>query len=99
MDYEFIDEGDIEATKRGRKSSASPKLIQALRDLPVGKAVVVKDLALDPTDPDYKSHKQTVSAQIRSAGTQAGVEVAIAFSPQGVPQVKRRKAKKSPAKK
>lgn len=91
MNYEFIDETDIESVKRGRKSSADPKLVDALRQLPEGKAVVVKDLALDPSDPDYKSHKATVSAQIRSAGKQAGVEVSIAFTPTGVPQVKRRK--------
>lgn len=91
MDFEFIDETDIESVKRGRKSSADPNLVEALRKLPEGKAVVVKDLALDPKDPDYKSHKQTVSAQIRSAGKQAGLEVSISFTPAGVPQVKRRK--------
>lgn len=94
MDFEFIDETDIQSVKRGRKSSADPALVEALRKLPTGKAVVVKTLALDTTDPDYKANKATVSAQIRSAGTQAGVEVSIAFTPAGVPQVKRRAPKK-----
>jgi len=87
MDFEFIDENEIEAVKRGRKSTVPPELVQALASMPKGKAVVLRDLALDPKSDDYKSDKQSVSAMIRSAGVQAGVEVAIQFSPLGVPQV------------
>lgn len=93
MDFEFIDESDIESVKRGRKSSVPPELVEAIKSLPMGKAVVVKTMALDPTDPDYKSHKATVSATLRTAGRQAGTEVSISFTPKGVPQVKRRPSK------
>lgn len=88
MDFEFIDEDNIQSVKRGRKSQVPQALVDALSKMPTGKAVVIKTLALDPKDEDYKSRKATVSATIRQAGKQAGVEVAIAWSPAGVPQVK-----------
>lgn len=88
MDYEFIDEGDMESVKRGRKSTVPQELIDLLATLPVGKACVLKDYAGDPTDEGYKSYKATASATIRSAGKQAGVKVTISWSPAGVPQVR-----------
>lgn len=93
MDFEFIDETDIQSVKRGRKSQVPQALVDALAKMPTGKAVVVRDLALDPKDEDYKTRKATVSSTIRQAGRLAGVEVAIAWSPAGVPQVRVRPAK------
>ena len=87
MDFEFIDENDIEAVKRGRKSTVPPELIEALASMPKGRAVVLRDLALDPKSDDYKNDKASTSAVIRSAGRQAGVEVSIQWSSVGVPQV------------
>lgn len=95
MDFEFIDENEIESVKRGRKSTVPQALVEALSKMPTGKAVVVKDFALDPKDDEYKTQKATVSSTIRQAGKLAGVEVAIAWSPNGVPQVKVRPVKKA----
>lgn len=88
MDFEFIDESDIEAVSRGRKSNVPTELVEALRKLPKGKAIAIKAFACDPASPDYKNEKASVSATVRSAGKQAGVKVSIGWSPAGVPQVK-----------
>ena len=88
MDFEFIDEGDMESVRRGRKSTVPQELVDALRKFPKGKVLVIKAYALDPTDADYKNAKASVSATIRSAGAQAGVKVSISWSPKGLPQVK-----------
>jgi len=87
MDFEFIDETEIEAVRRGRKSTVSHELVEALASMPKGKAIRINEYALDPTSEDYKNDKASNSALIRSAGKQAGVEVSIQFSPQGIPQV------------
>lgn len=87
MEFEFIEENEIEAVRRGRKSTVPAELVEAFRTLPKGKAVKVTDLALDPKSEDYKNDKASVSAIIRSAGKQAGVEVTISWSPLGIPQV------------
>ena len=87
MEFEFIEESEIEATRRGRKSTVPQELVEALRSMPKGKAIRVKDLALDPKSEDYKNDKASTSAVIRSAGRQAGVEVSIQWSSVGVPQV------------
>jgi hypothetical protein len=96
MEFEFIDENEIEAVRRGRKSTVPTELVEALRTMPKGKAVRVNQYALDPMSEDYKNDKASVSAVLRSAGKAAGVEVAISWSPLGVPQVstKTRKVKK-----
>lgn len=94
MDFEFIDENEIEAVSRGRKSNVPTELVEALKKMPKGKAVRIKDFALDPKSDDYKNDKASVSATIRSAGKQAGVKVVIAWSPDGVPQVKTATARK-----
>jgi hypothetical protein len=87
MEFEIIDESEIEAVSRGRKSNIDPTLVKALAEMPKGKAIRVKGLALDPTHEDYKNDKASTSAVIRSAGKQAGVEVSIQWSRTGVPQV------------
>jgi hypothetical protein len=88
MDFEFIDDDAVEVSKRGRKSSVSPELVEAMKNAPAGKAVALREFAGDPADEDYKSYKAAVSAMLRSAGKQAGKTVAIAWSPSGVPQVR-----------
>lgn len=88
MDFEFIDEGDMENVRRGRKSTVPKELVDALKSIPKGKVLAIKAYALDPTSEDYKNAKASVSATIRSAGTQAGVKVSISWSPKGLPQVR-----------
>lgn len=88
MDFEFIEESDMESVKRGRKTTVPAELVKALATVPKGKAVKLTALAGDTTDAKaYKAHKASTSATIRSAGKQAGVKVAISWSPAGVPQV------------
>lgn len=87
MDFEFIDENEIQAVRRGRKTTAPAELVKALGAVPKGKVVLIREFALDPTADDYKSAKSTVSATIRTAGKLAGVKVGIRWSPAGVPQV------------
>jgi hypothetical protein len=89
MDFEFIDETDMESVKRGRKTTVPAELVRALATVPKGKVIKLTALAGDTTDATaYKAHKASTSATIRSAGKQAGVKVAISWSPAGVPQVK-----------
>lgn len=89
MDFEFIDESDVESVKRGRKSTVPTELVKALATVPKGKAVKLTALAGDVTNAEaYKAHKASTSATIRSAGKQAGVKVAISWSRAGVPQVR-----------
>jgi hypothetical protein len=87
MDFELIDESEIEAVSRGRKSTVPAELVEALAKMPKGKAIRINDLALDTKSDDYKNDKASTSAVIRSAGRQAGVEVSIQWSSVGVPQV------------
>lgn len=93
MEFEFIDENDIEAVRRGRKSNVSAELVEALRTMPKGKAVKVKGLSVDPKSEDFKNDKATASATIRTAGRLAGVKVSISWSPEGIPQVTAKVAK------
>jgi hypothetical protein len=87
--YEIIDESEVVAVRRGRKSTAPAELVDALRSLPIGKSLAVRDMAMNPKSDDYASHKVNASAVIRSAGKQAGVKVAIVWHPtEGFPQVK-----------
>jgi hypothetical protein len=89
MEFEFIDESEIEAVSRGRKSSASPELVKAFATCPKGKAIRLKEFAGDTSNSEtYKAHKQNSSATLRSAAKLAGVQVSIHWSPNGVPQVK-----------
>lgn len=98
MDFEFIDEGDIESVKRGRKSTVPTELVELLAKCPQGKAVVLRDYAGNPSEEGYKSYKASTSAMLRQAGKLAGVKVTIAWSPAGVPQVKLSKPKPAKSK-
>jgi len=86
-DFEIIDESAVESVRRGRPSTVSPELVEALRNLKAGKVIVLKKYAGNVTAEDYGNHKQNVASSIRTAGTSAGVKVRIRWSPTGVPQV------------
>lgn len=87
MKYEYIEESEVEVVKRGRKSTVSPEVVDAIKNIPAGKTVKFTEFALNPADEDYKNNKASVSAMLRQAGKQAGTEVGIRFTPNGVPQV------------
>lgn len=89
MKIEIISTDEIVAVKRGRKGKVDHELVNALKNLPKGKAVRLPDLKVDHKLPKDKftSAKSSVGASIRSAGKSAGVKVSVQWSPDGVPQV------------
>jgi hypothetical protein len=99
MKYEYIEETEVEVVKRGRKSSVPTEVVDAIRNIPAGKTVKFTELALDPTDADYKNGKASVSAMLRQAGKMAGTEVSVRFTPAGIPQVTPKTKKSKTAKK
>ena len=90
MDFSFIDEGDMEFTPRGRKSNVPQELVDAIRKMPKGKALVLSAYKVNTKAETAKTDRARVGATIRSASAQAGVKVAIRWSPTGVPQVVKR---------
>lgn len=88
MEFEFIDEDDIESVKRGRKSAVPQELIDLVKSLPAGKACKLTEFAGDPADEEYKTYKARINSTIHSAGKLAGVKLKINWSPAGVPQVR-----------
>jgi len=90
MDFEFIDEGDMDFIPRGRRSSVPAELVNAIAKLGKGKAIRVSSMKVDVTKPTAKTDKARVSATIRQAGAQAKTKVSIAWSLDGTPQVIRK---------
>lgn len=89
-DFLIIDANEISFVKRGRKAMADPKLIEALKAIPNGKALAIASMKLDPTSVDYKTEKARIASQIRTACAAANLKgFRILWSPQGVPQVVR----------
>lgn len=89
-DFEIIEVSQVEFVKRGRKSTVSPALIEALRALPKGSALAIKSHKADPSAPNFANEKSRLASQIRTACREAGLEgFRILWSPQGVPQVVR----------
>lgn len=89
MDYEFIDESEVEGVKRGRKTTVPNELVELLKSAPKGKAIVLREYAGDTADEvAYKRHKAKNTAMFRNAGKMAGLKVSTTWSPAGIPQVK-----------
>lgn len=96
MDFEFIDESEIESVKRGRKTTVPAELVDMVKTCPKGKAILMRKYAQDIADADeYKKNKARISAMFRKAGELAGVKVSTTWSPAGVPQLKVGNALKS----
>lgn len=90
MDFEFIDEGDMEFTPRGRKSDVPQELVDAIRKMPKGKVLVLPAYKVNTKAETYKTDKARIGGKIRAASAQAGVKTNIRWSPAGVPQVVKR---------
>ena len=90
MDFEFIDENEMEFTPRGRKSTVPKELVDAIRKMPKGKVLRLTAFTVNPKADTAKADKARVGAIIRSASAQAGVKVSIRWSSAGVPQVAKR---------
>lgn len=88
--YEIVDADSIQFVKRGRKATLDQDLIEVLRTLPIGKALVLQSLKQNPQAPTYATDKSRVASSIRTACKAAGIAGAsIKWSPEGVPQVVR----------
>lgn len=93
MEFEFIEDGDMEFAKRGRQPVVNVALRDALAQFakaPKGKRLALKGLALDVKADDYKVAKARVSAVIRSHAKMVGLTVTVAWSLTGVPTVVRK---------
>jgi len=89
-DFEIVDAKSVQFVKRGRKSVADPKLVEALKKLPNGKAMVIASLKQDPKADTYANDKARVASQIRTACKSAGLDsFSIRWTETGVPQVVR----------
>lgn len=86
-EFEIVNESELNFAKRGRKSQADPAIVSQIEKLTPGKVLAIKKLTVDLKD---KSRKATVSAQLRSCATVAGVKVDIKFTIDGVPTVRLR---------
>jgi hypothetical protein len=87
--FEEIDESEITAVRRGRKSNVDPAFVEALKGMTPGRAIRIPAQALDPKAPTYKTDKARVSASLRTAMRSAGHRsFTIVFSPEGVPQIR-----------
>ena len=88
--FEYIDAASVNYVKRGRKANLDSALVDALRNLPAGKAIALRTLQQNPAAPTYANDKARVASSIRTACKAAGLQsYRIMWSPQGVPQVVR----------
>jgi hypothetical protein len=89
-DFKIIDANEIAFVKRGRKARVNDELVAAIAKLPVGKAIALTSLKIDPKASTYFNDKARVASGIRTACRAAGLETyRIAWSPVGVPQIVR----------
>jgi len=91
-EFEIVDSNSIQYVRRGRKAKADPVLIEKLRALPVGKAMVIRSLQVDPKSPKFANDKARIASQIRTACKAAEMPSGtfqILWTPDGIPQVRR----------
>ena len=93
MDFEFIEESEIESVKRGRKAIVIPELVQFLAKAKVGQIVKVSMFALDNETvaiEDRKNAKASASATLRSQAKSSGwSKVGIIWDTNNVPFLKK----------
>lgn len=91
FEFEIVNEADIEFVPRGRKTTVDPKLVAALQKLQHGKFVRITSMAVNVKADSVKTDKARIGGQLRSAASNAGVEIVIRWTSSGVPQVGLRK--------
>lgn len=93
MNFEFIEESEIESVKRGRKAVVIPEMVQFLAKAKVGQNVKLNGLALGETfatAEEKKTAKASVSATIRNQAKIAGWnKVRIVWTIENIPVAKR----------
>jgi hypothetical protein len=87
MDFEVIEETELEFVPRGRQSLVPQELVSAMAKLGKGKALKLTGMQVNPTAKTFKTDKARISATIRQAAKQAKCEVLIRWSTSGIPQV------------
>lgn len=93
MDFEFIDESEIESVKRGRKPIVITEMVAFMSKAKVGQIVKLANLAIDSAlDAESKKKaKATNSATIRAQAKNANwVKVGIVWDKNGIPYAKRK---------
>jgi putative alpha-1,2-mannosidase len=92
MNFEFIDENDIESVKRGRKAQVDGEMVAFFAKAKVGQSIKVAVLALstEMTKAEADKEKAKHNAKIRSHAKAAGwAKVAIKWDIKGFPVAKR----------
>ena len=93
MEFEFINEEEIESVKRGRKAIVIPELVAFLSKAKVGQTVRVSMFALDKdivSAEDKKTAKAKYSATLRAQAKASGwAKVAIIWDVNNVPFLKK----------
>lgn len=88
--FEIVDADSLSFVKRGRKPTLDHNLVELLRQIPVGKAGILKSLKQNPQAPTYANDKARVASSIRTACKAAGLTgFSILWAPDGTPQVRR----------
>ena len=89
-DFTVINASDVSFVKRGRKATVNDALVAAIAKLPVGKAMALTSMKLDPKASTYANDKARIASGIRTACRAANLTTyRIMWSPVGVPQIVR----------
>lgn len=86
-EFEFVNESELDFSRRGRKSQVSQALVTAISKMKKGQALKLSGMTVNPSSPKAKTEKARISAQIRQAGRLAKRSIGIRWSVAGVPQV------------
>jgi hypothetical protein len=87
-DFTIVNASEVAFIKRGRKSKLDDNLVQALRTLPKGKAIVLSGLRQNPNDAKYGNAKSRVSSNIRTACRAANMKSwQIKWAADGTPHI------------
>lgn len=92
MDFEFIDEKEIESVKRGRKPVVIAEMVAFFSKAKVGQTVKVATMAIDSAlDAESKKREKAAnSATIRAQAKHANwKKVSILWDKNGIPYAKR----------
>jgi hypothetical protein len=87
MQFEVINESEMQFISRGRKSTVAPELVEQIKKLAKGKAIAVTSMKVTAKGNEAKTERARYGAQIRAAAKQAGRKVTIRWSVAGVPQI------------
>jgi hypothetical protein len=92
-EFQFVEASQVEFVRRGRKSNVDQKVVDNLRKLKQGGALILTGLKQNPNADTYQNDKSRTAGQIRTACGLAGLargQYRILWTPTGVPQVVRK---------